>query len=89
MKAGHRRSSTTEHSFHGNPHLPRKGNGVTHVSGTICHLCLTYLQLTAGLRAKVGFANINAKAEGIESKPAFREAFQRRRCLMPVDNFYE
>ena len=30
---------------------------------------------------KVGFANINAKAEGIESKPAFREAFQRRRCL--------
>ena len=24
---------------------------------------------------KVGFANINAKAEGIESKPAFRKAF--------------
>src|SRR6516162_2309392 len=38
---------------------------------------------------KVGFANINAKAEGIESKPAFREAFHRRRCLVPVDNFYE
>jgi putative SOS response-associated peptidase YedK len=34
---------------------------------------------------KVGFANINAKAERIESKPAFREAFQRRRCLVPVD----
>ncbi len=38
---------------------------------------------------KVGFANINAKAEGIENKPAFREAFQRRRCIVPVDNFYE
>jgi putative SOS response-associated peptidase YedK len=38
---------------------------------------------------KVGFANINAKAEGIENKPAFREAFQRRRCLVPVDSFYE
>src|SRR5438045_3040099 len=38
---------------------------------------------------KVGFANINAKAEGIERKPAFREAFQRRRCLVLVDNFYE
>jgi putative SOS response-associated peptidase YedK len=38
---------------------------------------------------KVGFANINAKAEGIENRPAFREAFQRRRCLVPVDNFYE
>jgi len=38
---------------------------------------------------KVGFANINAKAEGIENRPAFREAFQRRRCLVRVDNFYE
>ena len=38
---------------------------------------------------KVGFANINAKAEGIENRPAFREAFQRRRCLVPVDNVYE
>ena len=38
---------------------------------------------------KVGFANINAKAEGIENKPAFREAFQRRRCLIPVDNSHE
>jgi putative SOS response-associated peptidase YedK len=38
---------------------------------------------------QVGFANINAKAEGIENKPAFREAFRQRRCLVPVDNFYE
>ena len=38
---------------------------------------------------KVGFANINAKAEGIESKPAFGKAFERRRCLVPIDNFYE
>jgi putative SOS response-associated peptidase YedK len=30
----------------------------------------------------VGFSNINAKAEGIEGKPA---SFQRRRCLVPVD----
>jgi len=38
---------------------------------------------------KVGFANINAKAEGIETRPAFRQAFERRRCLVPVDSFYE
>ncbi|HJY47138.1 MAG TPA: SOS response-associated peptidase, partial [Stellaceae bacterium] len=38
---------------------------------------------------KVGFANINAKAEGIDTKPAFREAFVRRRCLIPFDCFYE
>src|ERR1700755_3400887 len=37
----------------------------------------------------VGFANINAKAEGIENRPAFREAFRARRCLVPGDNFYE
>ena len=29
------------------------------------------------------------RLEGIEGGPAFREAFQRRRCLVPVDNFYE
>jgi putative SOS response-associated peptidase YedK len=38
---------------------------------------------------KVGLANINAKAKGIEGKPAFREAFQRPRSLVPVDVFYE
>jgi putative SOS response-associated peptidase YedK len=37
----------------------------------------------------VAFANINAKAERVETRPAFRDAFQRRRCLVPVDNFYE
>ena len=42
-----------------------------------------------GENINVGFANINAKGEGIENGPAFREAFQRRRCLVPVDNFYE
>jgi putative SOS response-associated peptidase YedK len=39
---------------------------------------------------KVGFANINAKAEGIENRPAFGKAFERRRCftaLMLVDDF--
>src|SRR5260370_27843042 len=35
-----RRSSITEHSFHGIQASPGKGKGVTHVSGTICHLCL-------------------------------------------------
>ena len=35
-----RRSSITERSFHGIHASPGKGEGVTHVSGTICHLCL-------------------------------------------------
>ena len=36
---------------------------------------------------KVGLANINAKAEGMENRLAFRDALKRR-CIVPVDNFY-
>lgn len=31
----------------------------------------------------------NARAESIDGTPAFRYAFQKRRCLVPVDAFYE
>lgn len=32
---------------------------------------------------------INARAETLESKPSFKEAFMSRRCLIPADGFYE
>lgn len=32
---------------------------------------------------------INARAEGIEDKPSFRDPIRRRRCLVPADSFYE
>jgi putative SOS response-associated peptidase YedK len=38
---------------------------------------------------KIGFSTFNARAEEIDTKPAFREAFRQRRCLVPLDSFYE
>jgi putative SOS response-associated peptidase YedK len=39
--------------------------------------------------AKLAFSTINACAEEVASKPAFREALKKRRCLVPADAFYE
>ena len=32
---------------------------------------------------------INARAETVATQPAFKESFERRRCLIPADGFYE
>ncbi len=37
----------------------------------------------------IGSRLINARAETVRTKPAFRSAFERRRCLIPADGFYE
>jgi putative SOS response-associated peptidase YedK len=39
--------------------------------------------------ASIGSRLINARAESIEARPSFRDAFRYRRCLIPADSFYE
>jgi len=39
--------------------------------------------------ARVGSRMFNARSETILTSPAFRDAFVRKRCLVPVDSFYE
>jgi putative SOS response-associated peptidase YedK len=38
---------------------------------------------------KIAFQTINARAETIADKPAFRVPIRRKRCLIPADSFYE
>jgi putative SOS response-associated peptidase YedK len=39
--------------------------------------------------AKIGNKMINARAETIATSGAFKHAFKKRRCIIPVDGFYE
>ena len=38
---------------------------------------------------KVGYKMINARADGVTDKNAYKRAFEKRRCIIPVDGFYE
>lgn len=38
---------------------------------------------------KIGAKTINARAETVTTKPAFRAAFKKRRCLVPASGYFE
>ncbi|MCX6054561.1 MAG: SOS response-associated peptidase [Chloroflexi bacterium] len=37
----------------------------------------------------IGYKMINARAETVATKPSFKNAFARQRCLIPASGFYE
>jgi len=45
--------------------------------------------LMTGPGAEGHRSQINARVETLDSRPAFRESFRERRCLVPADGFYE
>src|ERR1700737_4123854 len=38
---------------------------------------------------KIAYRTINARAETVDKAPSYRQAFKKRRCLIPADGFYE
>ncbi|MGD8312741.1 MAG: SOS response-associated peptidase, partial [Gammaproteobacteria bacterium] len=38
---------------------------------------------------KTRYSTINARAETVADKPAYRQSFRHRRCLIPATGFYE
>ena len=38
---------------------------------------------------KIANRTINARVETVDTAPSYRQAFKKRRCLLPVDTFFE
>ncbi|NBI29927.1 SOS response-associated peptidase [Chengkuizengella marina] len=38
---------------------------------------------------KMGYKSINARAETLQEKPSFKKIIHNKRCVIPVDGFYE
>jgi putative SOS response-associated peptidase YedK len=38
---------------------------------------------------KIAYKTVNPRVETVDTAPSYREAFKKRRCLIPADGFYE
>jgi putative SOS response-associated peptidase YedK len=64
---------------------------VRHDEAAVRQLALLYWGLVPSWAKEksIGARMINARAETVSEKPAFRSAFKRRRCLVLADGYYE
>jgi putative SOS response-associated peptidase YedK len=58
-------------------------------SGRECSLLHWGLVPAWSKEPKTKYSTINARAETVADKPAYRAAFRQRRCLIPATGFYE
>jgi putative SOS response-associated peptidase YedK len=70
---------------------PTSGVFVVYRDGSLRRLDAFRWGLVPGWAKDVSIGNrmINARAETLAEKPSYRRAFQRRRCIIPADGFYE
>ncbi|HWR46190.1 MAG TPA: SOS response-associated peptidase [Pseudonocardiaceae bacterium] len=70
---------------------PRDPQGVPHQDRTVRSIRVMRWGLVPHWAKDAGAGSrlINARAESAASKPAFRDAVARRRCLLPADGWYE
>jgi putative SOS response-associated peptidase YedK len=73
-----------------NPVIVREGS-VSSGSGEQNQLALMQWGLVPSWakEAKIAYSTINARAETVASKPAFRKPLIRQRCLVPATGYYE
>ena len=81
------------------PDRPPRYNGAPGQDFTACRVAQHGARAIARLRwglvpywaqdARTGSRLINARAESVHYKPSFRAAFRLRRCLLPVDGWFE
>lgn len=74
-----------------NPITPGQPIGIVRMENGQRHFALVRWGFIPGWAKSVppGKPLINARAETVMEKPSFRNAFRRRRCLVPADGYYE
>jgi putative SOS response-associated peptidase YedK len=91
---GHYRRTTQEEELARLYHIPIPSQSIGHgtqVSVKASHLCVNQWGLIPYWvkDPKIAYRTVNARAETVDKAPSFRQAFRKRRCLIPADGFYE